>query len=335
MATLLLGLGIVAATGTSIKNVADAFIDGAFGSGFGTAESINRSVDYALVGLGFVFAARAKLTNVGGEGQIAVGGIAATAVALYGHVQGLPWGMAFIFPTFAAIAAGAFWGGLAGLLKVKTGTSEVISSLLLSFIGVWLVYWCVHSPNLLQQPMTESETLPESLQIPDPTKLPLLFGDPATPINIGLAIVLILAIAVWLTLTKTYFGWRLSAVGLNQLAARRAGIAYGRTVLIAMAVAGAFGGLAGAMMLQGGRYNLAAEFSSGYGFDGLVVGLLARGSVLGVLAGAALFGVLRSGGISMELSVHFPSAIVMIIQGLIVVALAAMSFWTNAAKSMR
>jgi general nucleoside transport system permease protein len=335
VATLLIGLVVVIATGTSFGVVGRAFVAGAIGSGYAVAASVGRSVDYALIGLGFVFAARAKLTNVGGEGQIAMGGIAATATALYGHVQALPFGLAFILPMVAAVAAGALWGGLAGALKAKTGTNEVISSLLLSFIGVWLVYWSVHSVALLQQPMTESATLPESLEIPDSTKLPLLFGDAATPLNIGLPILFAASLLVWLLLTKTYLGWRLRAVGLNQLAARRSGIPYGSTVIIAMAVAGAFGGLAGAMMLQGDRYDLSSGFSSGYGFDGLVVGLLARGSVSGVLAGAVLFGLLRSGGINMELVAHFPSAIVVMMQGIIVVMLAATSILAERSREIR
>jgi general nucleoside transport system permease protein len=185
----------------------------------------------------------------------------------------------------------------------------------------------VQSNDLLRRPMTTTATLPESLEIPDSTKLPLLLGDPSIPLNIGLPLTILLAIAVWLILTKTMFGWRLRAVGLNELASRRAGISYATTIILAMAIAGGFGGLAGAVMLQGDQYSLKAGFSSGYGFDGLVIGLLARGSTLGVIAGALLFGFLRSGGINMEMVAQVPSAIVVVIQGLIVVTLAAVSFW--------
>jgi simple sugar transport system permease protein len=185
----------------------------------------------------------------------------------------------------------------------------------------------VQSELLLRQPMTNSSTLPESLEIPDPTKLPLLLGDPSEPINLGLPLLLLLALAVWLVLSKTLFGWRLKALGLNQLAAQRAGIPYGRTTIAALALAGGFGGLAGAVMLLGDQYVLKAGFSSGYGFDGLVVGLLARGSALGVLTGALIFSFLRSGGINMEMVADVPSAVVTVIQGLIVVALAGAAFW--------
>jgi general nucleoside transport system permease protein len=318
----LIGLALIAVIGVSVPNAIAAFVDGTLGSPYAIAASINRSAVFALVGFGFVLANRANLTNVGGEGQIAVGGIAATAVALYGHVSMLPLGLSFILPTLAAVIAGALWGALAAVLKVKSGTNEVISTLLLSFIGVWLLYWCVQSPALLRKPMTSSATLPESLEIPDETKLPLLTGDYSFPLHIGLPLTVVLAVVVAVLLSKTVVGLRLRAVGLNPVASNRAGISYARTAIFALATAGALGGLAGALMLLGEQYTLKDGFSSGYGFDGLVAGLLSRGSVAGVIAASLLFGFMRSGGINMEMVAAVPTALVVIIQGLIVIMLA-------------
>jgi simple sugar transport system permease protein len=223
--------------------------------------------------------------------------------------------------------AGMLWGGIAAVLKIKVGTNEVISTLLLSFIAVWLVYWCVQSPALLRKPMTSSATLPESLEIPDPTKLPLLTGDYSFPVNIGLPLTVVIAIVASLLLTRSLFGVQLRAVGFNPIAASRAGISYQRMVMFALAIAGALGGLAGGIMLLGDQYVLKDGFSSGYGFDGLVAGLLARGSVVGVIAAALLFGFLRSGGINMEMVAGVPTALVMVIQGLIVVTLAGAAYF--------
>jgi simple sugar transport system permease protein len=194
--------------------------------------------------------------------------------------------------------------------------------LLLSFIGVWLLYWCVQSPALLRKPMTSSATLPESLEIPDETKLPLLTGDYAFPVHIGLPLAILLAVVVAVLLSRTVLGLRLRAVGLNPMAAKRAGISYTGMVIFALAGAGALGGLAGALMLLGEQYTLKDGFSSGYGFDGLVAGLLARGSVTGVVAASLLFGFMRSGGINMEMVAAVPTALVVVIQGLIVITLA-------------
>ena len=332
---MLIGLLLVAALGVSIPAAVAGFAEGAWGSPYALAASINRSLVFALVGLGFVLADRANLTNVGGEGQIAVGAIAATAVCLHGGVAELPAGLGFVLPMLAACIVGGVWGGIVGVLKVKVGTNEVISSLMLSFIGVWLLYGSVQSVALLRQPMTSSSTLPESLEIPDPTKLPLLTGDAGMPLHVGLPLALVLAVVVAVLLHRTVFGLRLRAVGLNALAARKAGIAIAPSVVGVFFAAGALGGLAGSMMLQGEQYSLKAGFSSGYGFDGLVVGLLARGSVLGVLAGALLFGFIRSGGINMEMVTNVPSSLVQVIQGVIIVALAGSARWMTRSGGAR
>ena len=320
--SMAIGLLLIAASGKSVPDSIEAFIDGAFGTAFALGASINRAVSLSLIGLGFILAARANLTNVGGEGQIAMGGIAATALALWPPVASLPLGLAVILPLLAGTLAGAFWGGIAGVMKVRFGTNEVISTLLLGFVALLMVYWCVQSTALLRQPQTSSSTLPESLPIPDSTKLPGLTGDPESPLHIGLLICLLLALATAIVLQRSTFGLRLRAIGLNELAARRAGMPGSILLVVALGIAGAFGGLTGAIMLQGEQFYLKAGFSSGYGFDGLVVGLLSRGSTLGVLAGALFFGFLRSGGISMEIMAGVPAALTLVIQGLIVIAVA-------------
>jgi simple sugar transport system permease protein len=328
VAGLVVGLGLVAATGASIGEAIAAFWDGMLGSTFALGASINRAVALTLVGLGFILANRANLTNVGAEGQLAVGGMMATALALHG-AERLPLGLATIWPLLGGALAGALWAGIAGALRVRRGTNEVISTLLLTFIALLMVYGSVQSEKLLRQPMTSAATLPESLEIPARTKLPTLLADPSSPLHVGVVLAGLATVGVALALTKTAFGVRLRAVGLNELAARRAGVRAGRLIVVALLVAGGLGGLAGAIMIQGEQYILKSGFTSGYGFDGLVVGLLARGSALGVVAGALLFGFLRSGGLSMEISAGVPAAVVMIIQGLIVIAIAGSAILTE------
>lgn len=329
------GALLIAALGVPVGDAVAAFAEGAWGSAYALAASINRALVLMLVGLGFIVAERANLTNVGGEGQIAVGGITATALALWAPVAQLPWGLAFIVPMLGACVAGALWGGVAGVLRVRMGTNEVIATLLLSFIAIWMVYGSVQSEHLLRRPMTSSATLPESLEIPASTQLPLLTGDAGTPLHIGLLLGAVLAVAVALVLNRTVTGLQLRAAGLSPRAGRRAGMAIDRLAIGALCAAGAFGGLAGAFMLQGEQYTLKAGFSSGYGFDGLVVGLLARGSVPGVIAGALLFGFLRSGGINMEMVAQVPTALVVVIQGLIIVMLAGAALGVQRMEARR
>jgi len=152
------------------------------------------------------------------------------------------------------------------------------------------------------------------------------------PLHAGAIVLVLLAALVAVVLARSLFGLRLRAVGLNPAAARRAGMPIGATVVVAMFIAGAFAGLAGGFMLQGEQLALKARFPSGYGIDGLVVGLLARGTVKGVLASALLFGFLRSGGIAMELSAGVPSAIVLVIQGLVILLLAGSAWWLHRRK---
>ncbi len=329
VAAFLVGLIAVMAMGVSLDRAVSAFINGAIGSAYSISASLNRSVSLALVGIGFVIAARAGLTNVGGEGQIAMGGVFATALCLAPGMAELPFGLSFVIPLVGGAIAGGVWGAIAGFLKVRAGANEVITTLLLSFIAIWLLYWSVQSENLLRQPMTSSATLPESLSIPASTQVPLLTGSYASPVTWGLPLTIVIAIAAALVLSRSVFGFNLKAIGFNPVAAARAGIAVGAGVVTALFVAGALGGLAGALMLQGEQYSLKAGFSSNYGFDGLVVGLLARNSITGVIAGALLFGFMRSGGISMEMMASVPSALVGIIQGLIVVSIAGAAYFLD------
>jgi general nucleoside transport system permease protein len=323
-----IGLLIIASTGGSVSDAVGAFWDGMAGSPYNIGASLNRAISLGLVGLGFIFANRGNLTNVGGEGQIAMGGMFATAVALHG-AGSLGAGLSYAVPLAAGAAAGALWGGLAGILKAARGTNEVISTLLLTFIALPLVYWSVESFALLRKPITDLSSLPESPEIPDPTKLPLLFPDDGSPLHIGLPIAVIMAFLVWLVLKHSAFGLRLRAVGLNATASRRAGMQTSRYIVLAMAVSGGLGGLAGAIMVLGQQFYLTSDFSSGYGFDGLVVGLLSRGSVIGVVLGALLFGFLRSGSINMEISAQVPAAVVLICQGLIVIIIAGSAMFTD------
>ena len=325
VAAALVGLALIFAMNVPVVDAVAAFVDGTIGAPFAIAASINRRIAFALVGIGFVIANRANLVNVGGEGQIAVGGIAATAVALYGHVAGLPAGLSFLIPPVAAAIAGMLWASIAGVLKIKAGTNEVISTLLLSFIMACVLVRAV--ARVAAQADDKLSDVTKSLEIPNSTQLPLLTGDYSFPVHIGLPVTIVIAIVAAIVLSKTAFGLQLRAVGFNPIAASRAGISYSRMVLISLAAAGALGGLAGGFMLLGEQYVLKDGFSSGYGFDGLVAGLLARGSIVGVIAAALLFGFLRSGGINMEMVAGVPTALVMVIQGLIVVTLAGASFF--------
>lgn len=322
VAALGAGLLLIAATGVPLARALGAFWDGVAASEYAVVGSLLRAVPLALIGFGFMLAERANLINVGAEGQLCLGGLASTAAALYGGASHAPGALAFLYPLAAGTLAGAAWGALAGWLRVKRGSNEVITTLLLTFIALQMVYGAVQSEALLRQPRTSSSSLPESLELPALTQLPLL-SDNGLPLHIGVLIALLVGLGLWLLLAHGSLGLTLRAVGLNELASRRAGLPVGPLMIGALAGSGALGGLAGAVMIQGDQHYLTSGFSSGFGFDGLVVGLLARGSVPAVIGFALLFGGLRSGGLAMEISAAVPSAIVVVCQGLIVIATAS------------
>lgn len=309
---------------SSASAVLEGAWDGAFGSPYAIGASLNRATVLALVGLGFCWAYRCRLVNVGGEGQIALGGIFAAALALNTSIAMLPAPVSWLLPVAGAALGGLLWGGIAGIMKSRCGTNEVISTLMLSFVAAWLLYGLTHSEAWLRQPMTSSTALPESLEFALATRLPVI-GRDGSPLHIGLLATLGFSLAMWFVLERSVLGTTMLAVGLNERAASQHGLRAPLHITLALAVAGAFGGLAGAAMVLGEQHNLKADFSSGYGFDGLVVGLLARGSPLAVLPYALFFGFLRSAGISLEIMARVPSSVVVLIQGLIVVLIAALA----------
>ncbi|WP_416897110.1 MAG: ABC transporter permease [Minwuia sp.] len=328
-AALVVGVGLVAATSSDPLRAVSAFVDGAFGSSYAIAASLNRSTAFMLVSVGFLFAFRARLTNVGGEGQLAVGGVLATAFALEWGADTLPGGLAVAVPLAAAAVAGGLWGAIAGALKVWRGANEVITTLMLTFIGLWLLYWVTHSVSLLRQPMTDATSLPESATLPVSTHMPVMAMDSSGILHAGLVVALVLAAIVAVVLSRTVIGVWLEAVGLNPQASRRAGLPNGLIVVLGLSVAGALSGLAGGMMIQGDQHNLKAEFPSGYGFDGLVIGLLARQSVTLAVLFSLFFGFLRSGGIYMEIVAGVPSAVVHVMQGVVVLTVAGSAWFAR------
>jgi general nucleoside transport system permease protein len=328
---LAVGLVLILSTGAALGETASAMWSGMLGSPFSAGTSLNRMAVLALVGSGFVIAARCGLFNVGGEGQISVGGLAAAAVALK-VVGDLPGPLAIFLILVAGGVAGGAWGAIAGALRAYRGTNEVISTLLLNFVGIGLVSLAVHEQSLLRQPVTSANTLPTTLPMPESTHLPLVMGE-SSPANAGILLAIGVLIAAWIAIRHGMLGMRLRAVGLGAGAALRAGLDTGRTQILAMSLSGATGGLAGALLILAIPFVLQDGFSSGYGFDGLVVGLLARGSILGVVAGAALFGLLRSGGVALEIGVGIPSETVLIVQALIIIAVAGTAVLTRGDRS--
>ncbi|MEV0708547.1 ABC transporter permease subunit [Nocardia aurea] len=318
--TLLVGLALVLISGADPVTAVDALADGMFGSPYGFGSALNAAAVLALIGTGFTIAHRAGLVNVGAEGQLALGGIAAAAVGVH-----LPAAM----PTVPAVAAvlvagflaGGAWAGIAALLTVWRGTSEVITTLLLNFVGLGLVTLVVHEEGLLRQPVTSADTLPQSPPLVPGARLPLL-GLQASPATIAVVLAVVAAVVAAIVLRRTAIGTRLAAVGLSEPAAARLGLPVAPLKFGSLAVAGGLAGIAGAGLVATVPFVLAEHFTSGYGFAGLVVGLLARGSLTAVCGIALAFGLLASGGINLQLAAGVPASSVQIVQSVLIILIA-------------
>ncbi len=329
-AAALIGLLLVIGGGASPAAAAKALWDGMFGTPYAFGTALNATAVLALIATGFTIAHRAGLVNVGAEGQLGLGGIAATAVGV-NIPAGMPVGLGVSLILVAGFAAGAVWAGIAAWLRVRRGTSEVITTLLLNFVGLGLVTLVVHEAGLLRQPVTSIETLPQSEPLAASARLPLLgmTGSPAT-IAIGVALVAVVVTAI--VLRRTVIGVRLRAVGLSEAAAARLGVRVDRLRFGALAVAGGLAGVAGAGLVATAPYILTEGFTSGYGFAGLVVGLLARGSLTAVAGIALAFGLLASAGINLQLAAAVPASSVQVVQSVLIILVAGAAILRKGAR---
>ena len=287
-----------------------ALLSGAFGSPDRIVFALNKVVPYILTAVGVALCFRAQIINIGGEGQIAVGGLAAAWVAL--HPSPLPAWINIVFALAAAIAAGAVWAGIAAVIRIWRGVHEVLSTLLLNFVAVLLVNEALNgSMGEVGAGFPQSPLLDDALWLP-----PLLKG---TELHVGIVIALLVAFAAQFLLWRTRFGFRLRLFGGSRAAAAYAGVSLTGSVLGVMLLSGGLAGLAGGVEILGVHYRLIEGFSLGFGFTAVAVALLAAANPLAVIPAALFFGFLQAGALSMQREVGVPSSLVYVVQGLSIV----------------
>lgn len=280
-------------------------------------ETLTFATPLIAAGLGVALAFRVGMFNIGGRGQMLV---AAAAGGYVAFAFDLPWGLHMVVALVAGIVAGALWAGIAGLLKARTGAHEVIVTIMLNYVGFYLVYYLLRTPGLLQAPGSSNPTTPA---MKDTAVFPDLFG-PAYNIHFGFILSLAAVALVWWILERSSLGFRFRAVGLNPNAARVAGINVKSMYVVAMLISGGLIGLAGVDQVLG---TVTTGFSSGIdagiGFDAITVALLGRSTPVGVLVAGILFGAFKAGGFSMQAANGVPIDIVLVVQSLIVLFIAA------------
>jgi general nucleoside transport system permease protein len=278
-----------------------------------------------LTGLAVAVAFRAGLFNIGGQGQYLVG--VTVAVAIGAELGGLPRGLHVPLALVCAVLAGAAWAGIAGVMRATTGAHEVITTIMLNWIAFWVASYLFSLGGPLQSDTQRS--VPISNDIADSAKLHVLWGG-VQGLHIGFLLALAALVAFWALMNRSTLGFGLRAVGANPEAARYSGISVGRSYVIAMAIAGGFAGLAGAVDLLGWqyRYGLIDVQQAEIGFVGIAVALLGRNTAVGIFASALLFGALLTGTSSRNLDPgifdpELAGNLTLIIQGLVVLFIGA------------
>ncbi|MBI9103833.1 MAG: ABC transporter permease [Spirochaetales bacterium] len=298
-------------TGYSPLPVYGALLQGAFGSKRCIGETLISTTPLLFSGLGFALAYRCGLFNIGLEGQITMGGIAA---AFFGFIiPEINPVLHVIICIMAGALAGAFWGFIPGYLKAKFGIHEVIGVIMLNHIAFKIAAYLVSMQGPMQDKMDD---MPASPFVQESARI-VRFAR-GSRLHWGIFLAIAVAGIVWLLLFRTRLGFKIRAVGMNSYAAETAGISIKKHIVLTMAMSGALGGLAGAVEILGVHYRLFAAFSPGYGFDAIAVALLGLVNPIGIIASSFLFGVLRSGSVFMQAMYGVNKDMVSVITGIIV-----------------
>ena len=274
------------------------------------ANSLLAATPIIFTGLGTAIAFRAGIFNVGVEGSLYMGAIAAAWVGF--TFTELPGVMLITVAFVAAAVAGGLWGLIPGYLKARLRVDEVVTTIMLNYVAIEFTSYMVQSGPLFVPGMANamSETIAEKAQLPRLVD--------RSQLNSSFILALVCVGVMIFIMQRTRLGYETRLTGDNPLFARWSGVMVGKTILVVMFISGLLGGFAGAGQVLGVHYNFTARFSRGFGFDGMTIALLARNSPVGVLIGALLFGVLRSGGTTIEVFTDVPIDLVDIVQALII-----------------
>jgi general nucleoside transport system permease protein len=302
--------------GANALQVLSALLQGAGGDQYRLTETLVKACPLLYTGLAVALSLHAGVWNIGAEGQLLLGALATAWVGR--HLTGLSPLLGLPLAGCAALLAGSLWAGCAALLKNKRGVNEVISTIMLNFIAVGLVSYCVHGPL-----MEAGAQYPQTDLLPESARLPRLL--PPTRLHLGVPLALLFTAGVWFFLFRTKGGFKLRATGANSIAARFAGIRVDRQLTLALVLSGALAGLAGGIEVSGVTQRVYEKFSPGYGYTAIAVALVGQRSPFGVVLAALFFGALEAGSGTVQRVAGVSSVLVSVIQATVVFFLAAYS----------
>ena len=314
-----LGSIMILALGENPISGASAILEGAFGTGDRLAVTAVRATPLLLVGIGITIAFRARVINIGGEGQIIAGALLSTVVALV--IPDTPRIILIPLVMIAGMIGGGIWGAIPGALKAYASVNEILSTVMLNIVAVQLMNFLLRGPMI--DPIEKNGSrIPQTERLSDNAAMPTLVEGPR--LHLGVVIALLAAVIVYIILWRTPLGFRLRAVGHNPDAARAAGISVERNITMAMAMSGALSGLAGVMLVFGSESlrlvtdGGAAGFTGSAGFNGIVAALFGGLHPLWTVPSSFLFGALLTGATELQQALQIPAALAVALNGLIV-----------------
>ena len=321
----LIGAVMLAALGANPLEAYGAMLQGAFGDKSGITQTLVKATPLLLVGLGVCIAFRGGVINIGGEGHIIVGALAATAFSI-GFKDMSGW---FLLPMSMIMGAlaGAVWGGIPGVLKAKLGVNEILSTVMMNAIAVQFSNYLLRGPMIDPKEIEQGTRIAQSALLPKTVWLTRLV--PQTLLHSGAILAVILAVLVYIFLWRTTIGYRIRAVGLNIDAARYAGIKVPLYQALALVLGGGFAGLAGAVEVMGVQHRMMENLASGYGFSGIVAALFGALHPLGSIPASVLFGGLLVGADKMQRAVQVPSSLIDALLGLVVLFVVGSQIWSR------
>ena len=287
---------------------------GGFGSSFSIQNSLQRAAPLILTGLAFAIPARIGLTMIGAEGALVLGGFTAAAIAIPLVGGGVPVAVTLLIMALTGALTGGLWVGFTGWLKYARGVNETIASLLLSYIAIAIMNFFVE--GALRDPASANK--PSTMPIGDAYRIGSI---PGTDVHWGFAAGIVLAIVLWVLMSRTTFGFAARMTGGNLRAARAQGLPVGWLMVICCAIAGACAGLAGFFEVAAIHGQANASLVAGYGFTGILVAFLARQNPLAVVPVAILFGALAAAGGVIQRRMDMPDATILVLQGMLFVIL--------------
>jgi len=303
----------LAASWTAVSDAYSTLFLGAVGGWKPITETLVQATPLICAGLGVSLAFRAGLFNIGAQGQLIVGAVCAGWI---GFTFDLPVGLHLLVAVVAGLAGGALWGGLVGVLKARTGAHEVIVTIMLNYVALYILQWLL-TTNAFQLPGRNDPISPVAATS---AQFPAWAGS---RLHLGFLVAIAAAAAVWWLLERSTTGFELRAVGANPDAARTAGMSVGRAYTVAMLVAGALAGLAGVQQVLGTNAPLTDGIAGTVGFDSITVALLGRASPLGTVVAGLVFGALNAGGLQMQIQTQTPLTLTTVLQATIVLFIAA------------